>query len=192
MERIPRPGEFYRHFKDKLYQVTAVAEHTETGETLVVYQALYGDFRIYARPLAMFTSEVDHEKYPDAIQKYRFERVEFVYSGKKEVAETPEPAVKTDEFVTATELTGLTADIREDDEESVPLNPGLLSFIEADTYEGRLEALHQMKGKVSQEDLGIIYVALDLKKVEGSVDAQLEAVEQILSMQRHYDGGHLR
>ena len=83
-------------------------------------------------------------------------------------------------------------DIREDEEASAPINPALLSFIEAETYEGRLEALHNMRGRVSQDDLGIIYVALDMKKVEGSVDAQLDAVEQILSMQRHYDGGHLR
>ena len=71
---LPVPGEFYRHFKNRMYQIVAIAYHSETEEAMVVYQAQYGEKKVWVRPLAMFMEEVDHEKYPDVTQKYRFER----------------------------------------------------------------------------------------------------------------------
>ena len=81
MNREFKQGDIVQHFKRELntegtqylYKIIGEAEHTETGEKLMVYQALYGDQKIYARPVMMFMEETDHEKYPQIHQKYRFE-----------------------------------------------------------------------------------------------------------------------
>lgn len=89
-EKVFTPGSTVRHFKRLeltaeqlerepnmyLYEIMGTAEHTESGETLMVYRPLYGEKKLYARPLAMFLSEVDREKYPNVKQNYRFERLE--------------------------------------------------------------------------------------------------------------------
>ncbi|MCI8724700.1 MAG: DUF1653 domain-containing protein [Hungatella sp.] len=172
MERIPKPGEFYRHFKDKLYQVLAVAKHTETGEQMVVYQALYGDYGYYVRPLSMFVSEVDHEKYPEAEQKYRFQQV--VFSREKEAREKendwePEPG-----------------------EEEEAISPLIRRFVEAEGFTRRMEILAAMRGKVKQEELDVLCEYLDLPRGSGDIGQQLTDIEKNLKMQQKFDGNRLR
>jgi len=72
MDRLKLKG-VYKHFKGDLYLLEEVGLDSETMEKVVIYRALYGDGQVYVRPYEMFFSEIDHEKYPDAQQKYRFE-----------------------------------------------------------------------------------------------------------------------
>ena len=76
MRDIPKENETYKHFKGNNYRILAIAKHSETGEQMVVYKALYGEGEVFVRPLDMFMEPIDRAKYPDASQEYRFEKVE--------------------------------------------------------------------------------------------------------------------
>ena len=81
MDRVIKIGKTYRHFKGNMYKVLDIVYDSEESndkeyEKVVIYQALYGDRLKWARPYEMFNSEVDHKKYPDVKQKYRFEEVD--------------------------------------------------------------------------------------------------------------------
>lgn len=67
-------SQYVKHFKGNWYKILNIAEHTETGEKMVVYQALYDDFKTYVRPLKMFAEKVDKVKYPKVEQVFRFEQ----------------------------------------------------------------------------------------------------------------------
>ena len=63
----------YKHFKGNYYLVVDVAIDTETNREVVIYRSLYGDMKLWVRDKEMFLSEVDRYRYPDVLQKYRFE-----------------------------------------------------------------------------------------------------------------------
>lgn len=182
MDRTPRPGEFYRHFKGGLYQVTAIAVHSETMEKMVVYQALYGTFGTYVRPLPMFISEVDHEKFPEAQQKYRFERVDLTGE---------EPCGKAEgekEAGTETEDSGR----EESTKESLGPNKNLLAFLDARTYHEKLEILRDRKDDFSSEELLAICEIMEVGRADSEPEEKYYAIERYLELQDKYDGVRLR
>ena len=161
--RIPKAQEIYRHFKGNLYQIVTVAEHTETAEQMVVYQAMYGDFKIYTRPLEMFCSKVDREKYPDVKQEYRFEL---------QGIEMP--------------TTEVTVSTEQDSEES-ELDPGLLEFLDADTYTQRLNILTGMHHRITDELLTTMAIACDVEVDEGDLESRYQSLKNCLMTLDKYE-----
>lgn len=198
-ERIVRPGEFYRHFKNKLYQIVAVARHSETGERMVVYQALYGDYGVYVRPYDMFTSEVDHEKYPEVTQQWRFERVEPEQNAAGMAAGCGQAATGTGQAAVGNGQvaagTGQVAGNRQDSRryyaDRTP-DPAFLQFLDTEDFDLRMECLKALEERVTQQELDSIYLVLDMKPEQGSLQEQLYAVRRFLTMQKRYDGSRLR
>ena len=218
MSFIPKPHEIYRHFKGNLYQITAIAEHTETGEQLVVYQALYGDFRTYARPLAMFTEMLDRDRYPDAGQVFRFElqgpdaeRQLMERSGLAGSTMEREPAAgaeKTESvmlrgsshksvepaYIAGFEASGPDAElcVPEDAEEEISLDPLVLEFLDSDSYEQRLNILAGLHHRITDDMITTMAIACDVEINDGDLEERYEALKVCLLTLERYECNRLR
>lgn len=157
MSFIPKPGETYRHFKGNTYKILAIAKHTETEEELVVYQSLDKEENVYARPLAMFTSKVDREKYPDIEQEYRFERYANTDSG-----------------------------------EELNIDPMVLEFLEAETYEEKLNILAGLHHRITDEMITTMAIASDVEVEEGNLEERYDSLKNCLLTLEKYECNRLR
>lgn len=190
MERIPVSGEIYRHFKNKLYQIVTVAEHSETGELLVIYQALYGNFGVYARPLSMFTSEVDVEKYPQAKQRYRFEKVERT-AQMEETEQSADAAWEQKEHQFDTEdVTDTTEDVQS--EENGAVDPKLMAFLDTDDFEEKYNILVEMRENLTDHMVNNLAVVLDVVIPEGNLDERYEALKSCIRTKQRYENSRFR
>ena len=200
--KTPVPGEFYRHFKNKLYQIIAVAVHSETGEEMVVYQALYGDFRVWVRPLDMFLEEVDREKYPDAVQKYRFERVRLVKpqnaeDSAKNVTQPVQQASAAQKLSADSDSSAAQNTAAQTPDEDQPVNRELLDFFDAmdeKNYDRMLECLTKLQPHATQKEMDDICMVLDIHPPVGcdDVGSQIMFIKRHLAMIRKFDGERLR
>lgn len=217
--RTPRPQEIYRHFKGRLYQVLTLARHSETGEVLVVYQALYGDYAVFARPLSMFCSEVDAVKYPGAMQKERFqlwkgsEEAHALFAGESPVTGNRETRAKQPEEDRQTrekqpEEVRQTRAMQPDGifsqkekpaepsvqvaEEEVQLDPRLLRFLDANRMEEKMEILDSMQGDVTDEMIDIMAISLDTEIVSGEASERIAALRETIQMRLRFESSRLR
>lgn len=195
----PLPGEKYLHFKNKLYQVIAVAKHSETMEPYVVYQALYGDFGVYIRPYDMFVSEVDHEKYPEVTQKYRFAYVdhtknETLRTERAEHKKIPvNQNVEQQENVPAVTAAVSTAELQEQDmvqrESDVEeqINPWLLRFLDTDTMEEKYQIVCDIKNDITDRLIDDLAVAVDVVIPEGKLSDRYEQLKYCIRTRQKYE-----
>ena len=211
MRPNPLPEEFYRHFKGKLYQIKCIALHSETGEPLVIYQAMYGTYKTYARPLTMFMEEVDHVKYPDVTQKYRFEKVELVDAQEKScVSQGVETLGTLKEVETLgtskeVEITGTTkvdescftqkADASSateaTDPSEIPLDPKILEFLDARTYDEKLTILSSIHHRLTDDMIDIMSTATDIEVKPGSIEERYEEFKSCLVTMQHFECNRL-
>ena len=195
----PLPGEKYLHFKNKLYQVIAVAKHSETMEPYVVYQALYGDFGVYIRPYDMFVSEVDHEKYPEVTQKYRFayvdhtknetlrtERAEHKKMPVNQNVEQQENVPDVTAAVSTAELQEQNMVQRESDVEE-QIDPWLLRFLDTDTMEEKYQIVCDIKNDITDRLIDDLAVAVDVVIPEGKLSDRYDQLKYCIRTRQKYE-----
>ncbi|TCL60597.1 uncharacterized protein DUF1653 [Kineothrix alysoides] len=227
MQHIPQPHEIYRHFKGNTYQIITIAEHSETGEMLVIYQAMYGNYKTYARSMDMFLEKLDKEKYPQATQEYRFEVVsiaakkpEIEPAGEVKKAEIEslrevvkkaeierskevvkkaeiEPAKKlVEELAIEPEgvLTNATAIQSTDEEEEQALNidPQVLKFLDADSYEERLNILTGIHHRITDDMINVMAIATDIEVKPGDIEERYVELRNCLLKLEKFECNRLR
>ena len=216
MTFIPKPHERYKHFKGNLYQVVTIAEHSETGEQLVIYQALYGDFKTYARPLVMFTGEVDRQRYPEVTQRFRFELqgtgadrqireteaagVEHPVSTQTTVTASQPAAAQATPIVaqniaaqaTATAAQTTIAPVSPAEDEEPALDPLVLEFLDADSYEEKLNILAGLHHRITNEMITTMAISCDIEVNDGEPEERYEELKNCLLTMEKFECNRLR
>ena len=213
---LPKVHEIYKHFKGNLYQITAIAEHTETGELLVIYQAMYGEFKTYARPLSMFISRVDREKYPEVTQEFRFELqgpeaerqraalgVPSEAAADRKAAFVQEKAAADlkETFVQEKAAADRKAASAKEKEKAADqgtaegefqLDPGVLEFLDADSYEEKLNILAGLHHRITDHMLTTMAISCDIEVGEGDIEERYSQLRNCLLTLQKYECKRLR
>ena len=203
MRPNPKPQEMYRHFKGNIYQIRCLAKHSETGEMMVVYQAMYDTFQIYVRPLNMFMEEVDRAKYPDAKQRYRFELMQDTddvspSDGLQERVQI-KPQIQSSETAQIETAVRSEASVKPqpsaqttESDEQLNIDPLVMEFLDADTYEQRLNVLAALRDRVTDDMINTMAVAVDLEIKDGEIEERYAELKRCLLTFEKYECNRLR
>lgn len=182
MERLPKKNEIYRHFKGNLYKVITLAIHSETREEMVVYQALYGDYSVYVRPLSMFIGPVDKIKYPEAAQEVRFELQNQIIgqaeAGKEERQPERKPQPQQEQ--------------EPQPQQEQQIDPLVMEFLESDTYEAKLNILTALHSRITDEMINTLAVAIDVEIPDAETQERYEQLRTCLLTFNKFEGSRLR
>ena len=186
-------GGFYRHFKDKLYQVKGTAIHSETKEKMVIYQGLYGSYEMYVRPYDMFLSEVDHIKYPDVVQKYRFELID-IKTGKSLEADYEEnnQNMESEKSEESEESEKLEESKESEESEESEEDSKLIRFLDAYDYKEKLDILISMRGELNDGLIDIMAESIEVAVPEGDITDRYNSLRKCLMAHTKYEGLRLR
>ena len=192
---VPQANQIYKHFKGNLYKVITVAEHTETEEKLVIYQALYGEFKVYARPLSMFMESVDKEKYPYATQKLRFEPLEqlvdAVTGAVSEMSVTKKVEVTKENYQGKSGEEEKKADAEyntvEKEEAEYFLDPMVESYLDTDSYREKLNILQALHHRITEDMLTTMSIVIDFELPEGDLECKFNALKDCLLTKEKYE-----
>lgn len=195
MDREIQVGEIYRHFKGNRYEIIALGMNADTRENVVIYKALYGEGRVFVRSYAGFVSEVNRKKYPDADQKYRFERVDD--EAPDEDLEAEEEAVTPAMGETLSAAADLIANAAVEAVTEPPLpksdlgeeavNPRLLEFLETRSFEKKLHILRQMEAEMDDKLLDDMAASLDVVIPDGDIQTRIRGLKNCIATFDKFD-----
>lgn len=186
MRENPKPFEIYQHFKGNQYQILTLAKDSEDGRDLVVYQAMYGDYQVYVRDLAQFMSPVDKGKYPEASQEYRFEKR--VKAEIKSAKASPDSALTEPQA----EIKQAEPEQTEAEQTEAYLDPDVAAFLDADSYDQKLDILAGLHNRITEDMLEVIAVATDIELNEGSLEERYTELKNCLLTMEKFECNRIR
>ncbi len=188
MRQKPKPQEIYRHFKGNLYQIVTLARSSETNDRMVVYQQLYAPYEVYVRSLDLFMSRIDTRKYPHEKQIYRFEKVdsrgieseEVCVANEKDSKDILEVSVQEEPFDW------------EKEPDTSGLDQGVVEFLDADSYEKKLQILSMLHPRITDDMINTMAVSLDTEIKEGDIEMRYNEIKNCLLTMERFECNRLR